>query len=788
MKYRIGTRGSKLALAQTEEVCQNLREAYPEHEFEICVVRTKGDKIQDKPLEQIGDNGLFVSEIEKKILAGELDVGIHSMKDMPSIPAEGLVFAKTWAREDARDVLVLREAGSLEELPEGAVIATGSIRRRLQIRQLRPDLRVTGIRGNVDTRLRKMEEQGLDGIVLAAAGLHRLGLREAITVYLEPDEMIPAPAQGALALEFRKEDTIIREMLDALGDGQADELVRVERSFLQKTGSNCHIPVGAYCDRQEDGTYRLRAFLGNEKGTRTKCVTVTGSTAENLAEEAWLKLRPEVAGKVILVGAGPGDPGLITVKGRRALREADCIIYDRLISPYLLEEAKPGCEIIYVGKKAHQHTMEQAEINRLLVKKAVQYEKTVRLKGGDVYVFGRGGEEGMELFSQGISFEVVPGLSSAAAGPACAGIPVTHRGISGGFHVVTAHGCGDRFADIDFEAMARGRETCVFLMGLQCLAEIQKKLLEAGMSPDTPTAVIANASTERQQVCVSALADIAERAREEGMVSPALIVVGEVVKLRPYLDTASRKPFAGRHFLVPKNSDDVSRLTKQLRERGAQVEEIQLGKIVKKEWDLSKKELSGVDWFVFTSRNGVQAFWGNLFSAGLDARALANARIAAVGKKTAQSLKEHGIQVDLIPEEADSQTLAQELAGRLTGSETVWHIRAENGEHELQRVLEEICQLKEVSVYENQMEQKKAAELPELSGYDSILFTCGSLVRRLAGCDPEEFAAYGKEHELFSIGKRTTAALKEYGIERVREAASPSYESLLEEIGIVYGS
>lgn len=782
MKYTIGTRGSKLAMAQTEAVCVRLREAYPEHEFEICVVRTKGDKIQDKPLNQIGDNGLFVREIEEKILAGELDIGVHSMKDMPVTPAEGLVFAKTWKREDPRDVLVLREAASLDELPEGAVIATGSIRRSLQIRKLRPDIRVTGIRGNVDTRLRKMEEQELDGIILAAAGLHRLGMRETVTVYLEPDEMIPAPAQGALALELREDNVELKAMLDALSDRESDETVAVERCFLEKTGSSCHVPVGAFCDEQENGMYRLRAFFGNESGTRTKCVTVTGHTLEKLAEEAWLQIRPEVAGKVILVGAGPGDPGLITVKGMEALREADCIIYDRLVSPQLLEEAKQGCELVYVGKEAHHHTMEQEEINRLLVKKAMQYEKTVRLKGGDVYVFGRGGEEGLELFRQGIRFEVIPGLSSAIAGPACAGIPVTHRGISGGFHVVTAHDKRDKLADIDFEAMAGGGETCIFLMGLGCLEEIREGLLGAGMPPDTPAAVISNASTNKQKVCVSQLGSIVEGVRQEGLISPALVVVGEVVKLRQWLDVIPEKALSGKRFLVPKNISGISRMTKLLWEQGAEVEEIQLGRIVKKELHLSEEELSGVDWFVFTSRNGARAFRENLFRSGMDARSLAGAQIAAVGKKTEEALNSYGIRADLVPEHADSTALAETLAGRLGGTETVWHIRAENGEHEIQRILGGVCHLKEVAVYENVPENVGTACLPECSGFDGIVFTCGSLVRRLTALYQEEFAAYSREHTMFSIGKKTTAVLKEQGVEQIREASDSSYESLVEEI------
>ena len=227
MKYIIGTRGSKLAMAQTGLVRDRLEKTYPEHEFEIQIIQTKGDRIQNKPLDQIGDKGLFVREIEEKILSGEIHIGVHSMKDMPARPAEGLVFTKAWKREDPRDVLILREADSLKELPFGAVIGTGSKRREVQLKKLRPDIRVVGIRGNVDTRLRKMEEQGLDGIVLAAAGLHRLGMQPRITQYLEPEQMIPAPAQGTLALEVREDDRMIQQMLDALCDEETEAVTRI---------------------------------------------------------------------------------------------------------------------------------------------------------------------------------------------------------------------------------------------------------------------------------------------------------------------------------------------------------------------------------------------------------------------------------------------------------------------------------------------------------------------------------------------------------------------------------
>ena len=224
MRYIIGTRGSRLALAQAEYVRDRLSAAYPMHTFTLRVIRTSGDKILNKPLAEFGEKGIFVKEIEAEILNGTADIGVHSMKDMPVCPACGLMFTRAWKREDPRDVLVLRKARSLQELPEGAVIGTGSKRREIQLKSLRPDLNIAGVRGNVDTRLQKMYEGAFDGLVLAAAGLHRLGMRRAITQYLDLDEVVCAPAQGVLALEIRNGDMELLDLLNALSDADsADE-------------------------------------------------------------------------------------------------------------------------------------------------------------------------------------------------------------------------------------------------------------------------------------------------------------------------------------------------------------------------------------------------------------------------------------------------------------------------------------------------------------------------------------------------------------------------------------
>ena len=795
MHYKIGSRGSKLALTQTEYVCNKLRENYPEHTFEIVIVKTEGDRVQNRPLNQIGGKGLFVKEIEERILSGELHMGVHSMKDMPTETVPGLTFTKAWTREDARDVLILREKRQLSELPKGAVIGTGSKRRAYQLRRLRPDIQVADIRGNVETRLRKMEEQKLDGLVLAAAGLHRLGMEERITEYL--DEMIPAPAQGVLAIEVREDQKELIRMLNAFADERTLREAQAERAFLQRMGGGCHMPVGARCTAGSGGSLlRMDVMFGNEAGTRIAYASVEGTDPERLAYEAERQIRVQIAGFVSLVGAGPGDPGLITVKGIRAIQRADCIIYDRLAAPELLNDVKPGCELIYAGKANHHHTLRQHEINSLLAEKAMEYEYVVRLKGGDVFVFGRGGEEALYLKERGISFEIIPGISSSIAGPAAAGIPVTNRGYASGFHVVTAHNRRDELAKIDFEAMARSDDTNIFLMGLSKLEEIAERLMEAGMPKETEAAVISHATTSQQRTCVSSLNNIAEDVRSAGLTSPALIVVGKTVSLREKLGAqieelsvscgldaplclegkGGNDDCKSREAIVPKIGSDTLALTKLLRKKGVEVQEIQVGEIRLRDIEIQKSDLREVTWLIFTSRNGIAGFFGSLFASGMDVRDLSGIRIAAVGKKSADCLLEYGVRADFLPEHANEESLIAGLKGKLLAEDVIWHPTGDTGSGRIQSELEDICECWSICVYENITAEAKPVDADETAG---VFFTCASSAERFIGLlEPEITERWKEKGTAYSIGPKTSAKLKELGVRTIREAKEASYRAL----------
>ena len=299
MKIKIGTRGSKLALAQTNYVVDRLKKAYPENEYEIVVIKTRGDIDLTKPLDAIGSKGVFVNEIEDALLSGDIQMAVHSMKDMPDTTKEGLVFADAWEREDPRDVLILKKYTSLQELPLGAKIATGSKRRSYQLLKLRPDLQICPIRGNIDSRIRKLYEENpkqepIDGIILAAAGLHRLGLAANITEYFSVEDMVPSPAQGRLAIEIAESNKELLDIVNTISDEQSRQIVFLERGFLQAIGGDCHLPVGAYADKTESG-FKFTALFGNEDGSKLAKVVVEGSDAnQELIDKAVLEIKKQL--------------------------------------------------------------------------------------------------------------------------------------------------------------------------------------------------------------------------------------------------------------------------------------------------------------------------------------------------------------------------------------------------------------------------------------------------------------------------------------------------------------
>ena len=361
-------------------------------------------------------------------------------------------------------------------------------------------------------------------------------------------------------------------------------------------------------------------------------------------------------GKVFLVGAGPGDPDLLTVKGKECISEADVVVYDYLANKVLLEYAKDDAEIIYAGKKGGCHTMSQEDISSMIVKKAKMGRTVVRLKGGDPFIFGRGGEEAQQLVRAGVAFEVVPGVTSAIAVPAYAGIPLTHRDYTSTVAFITGHEePGKKESDIAWEKLSTGAGTLVFLMGVGNLPLIAERLMHYGRPPDTPAAVIRRGTVSEQRTVAGTLKNIAELIREKDIKPPAIIIIGDVVNLRTELDWFEKRPLFGKRIVVTRAREQASAFLKKLTGLGAECIEFPTIKIVPpRTWDMldkSIKSINNYDWLLFTSVNGVKYFFNRLDTLGKDVRYLHGLKIGAIGPKTAGELQNFGIKPELMPDE-----------------------------------------------------------------------------------------------------------------------------------------
>jgi len=367
-----------------------------------------------------------------------------------------------------------------------------------------------------------------------------------------------------------------------------------------------------------------------------------------------------------LVGAGPGDPGLLTLRGKECIERADVLVYDYLCNPELLRFAKPDAEILYAGKKSRDHTLTQEQINQLLVTKTGEGKIVTRLKGGDPFVFGRGGEEAQALAKAGLPFEIVPGISSAIAGPAYAGIPVTHRAHNTTLTIFTGHEDPEKTAEtLDIANLARIGGTRVMLMGVERIRPICEALIKQGADSKLPVALIRRATTSQQQTLSGTLADIASKVEAADFKAPAVAVFGEVVSLREELGWFEKRPLFGKRIAVTRTRKQAGGLIRQLRELGADAFELPTIRI---EPPKNLKEFGEVvlyaheyDWIVFTSPNGVDTFFEMFFKLYDDVRSLGGARIAAIGPATAQRVKEQHLHVDLQPEKYVAEAIIAEF-------------------------------------------------------------------------------------------------------------------------------
>jgi uroporphyrinogen III methyltransferase/synthase len=492
-------------------------------------------------------------------------------------------------------------------------------------------------------------------------------------------------------------------------------------------------------------------------------------------------------GKVYLVGAGPGDLGLVTLRAKERIEGADVIVYDHLANPEMLGWARDDAEIIYAGKKASEHSLSQQEINALLVEKAGGGKQVVRLKGGDPFVFGRGAEEAKAVVDAGIEFEVVPGITSAIAGPAYAGIPVTHRAENSHVTFFTGHEDPAKTESaIDYAALARLGGTQVMLMGVERLKAITREMLKQGVRADLPVALVRWATTGRQETLTGTLQDIAQRAIDRGFEAPAIAVFGEVVALRETLNWYEKRPLSGKRIVVTRTRKQASALSSKLRALGANVLELPTIRI-EPPTDLRAfaelvQDSHAYDWIIFTSANGVEAFFEIFFKLYDDAREIGGARIAAIGPATAQRVKDFHLHVDLQPEEFVAEAVVREFQKQGDVENLrILLVRAEKARDVLPKQLSALGVIvDEAFAYQTVLETRDTGARRQFSeeGVDLITFTSSSTV--------ENFLALGlpwpKGMQVASIGPITSKTARDHGLKIDTEARRHDIDGLVQAI------
>lgn len=783
---RIGSRESRLAVVQTELIMNEIKRVDSLAATEIITMKTTGDKILSVSLDKIGGKGLFVKELDLALMEGRIDLAVHSLKDMPMEENPELPIMAFSEREDPRDVLVLREG--LKVLPENPVIGSSSKRRSLQVKAVIPDASFQGIRGNVLTRLEKLDRGEFDGIILAAAGLNRLGLEQRISRYFSVDEVIPPAGQGILAVQGRKDKSY--PVLDKINCSKSRYAALAERSFVRTLNGGCSFPIAAYaCIEGDNLNLKALYYLPEEETYVTGELSGRVGDAEEVGRKLALLLKGKLTkGKVWLVGAGPGDSELLTLKGKKVLEKAQVIIYDALVGEGVFSYFPQKAEKIFVGKRSGNHTLSQQEINRVILEKALEGKRVIRLKGGDPFLFGRGGEEVEILEEYGVSYEIVPGVPSAISVLAYAGIPVTHRNFSSSVHIISGHGKGGKAQDISYQSLVNLGGTLVFLMGIRNLKEITKKLLEAGMDEDMPSAIIENGTTAKQRVLTGTVSDICKKAYENGVKTPAILTVGEVCRFAENFNWSESLPLNGTRIIVTRPEKLQKKLSGLLRDLGAEVIEMPSIETVPVEDDIidgiMRDFITGnidYQWLVFTSPSGVRVFKDNMRRLKGDVRCLAGIHLAAIGSATGEELEKMGLIPEYIPEVYTASYLGKGLAERIKESEKTLILRAKAGSPELTEVLKEkgmkYC---DVPIYETVYrvygeEIQKIKGLYQQGEIDYVIFTSSSAVRGFVSYmgEPKE-----REVSALCIGEKTSETARDYNFTSITSEQA-TVESLI---------
>lgn len=738
-KIIIATRSSALALAQAEIIAKMLNELG--YETALKTVKTGGDRDHHSPLREIGGNGLFVKEVELSLLDGEADIAVHSAKDLPYELMDGLTIAATPGAADARDCLVIRKGF---ENKKELVIGTGSPRRAKECGRFYKNAEYREIRGNIDTRLDKLRRGEYDAIFLAKAGLDRLSpeLSDFTIRIFEAEEIIPAACQGILAVEARSDDRELLDILENINDPLTRLRFETERSIFTDKRVSCKEAVAVHAAVNGDNIKLYTLF--DEKR----------------------KVREFARGNVTLVGAGCKKEHL-TLEGLNAIKAAEVIVYDDLLDTDILYFANESCELIYAGKREGAALLKQNEINDILIKLALFGKKVVRLKGGDSFVFGRGGEEVMALRAKGICVSTVAGVTSGIAVPESFGLPVTHRGTASSVTFVTGHGTTE--VNEDFEVLAALKGTLVFYMGLSRAEEIADKLMANGKSADTRVSVLSCGFRALQKRYDGRLCELSALAKN--VKAPALIVVGDAAGL--WLFENEKKPLLGALIEVTGSEYFTAKTAASLKKYGAFVKR-SVSIAFKPCYEMIPENFSLYSWLVFTSSNGIRIFFDGLKQKNIDIRCIFGLKIACIGRGTGDTLLEYGMKADYIPDSCDVKGLAEGMCGILSDDDRVLILRAKNGSKELNRIFDENeIKYTDAAIYETKGRENHIKNMDDKSP-DYIVF--GSCLGAKYYLERHSVAECTK---IVCIGAETAAAFENTDVLLPKQHTADAIASLI---------
>jgi uroporphyrinogen III methyltransferase/synthase len=836
----VATRRGELAIAQTRLVIAALQARHSGIEIRVKEITSAGDRDRKTALWDLKDTGFFTSQLEDALLAGEADLAVHSFKDLPTHERKGLAITAICDRKWPEDCLLAKHpVGSLLELPKSAKVGTSSLRRAAQLRRIRPDLELVALRGNVQTRINKLRSTDLDAIILARAGLERLGLAGAISVIFDPKEFIPAPAQGTLAIQTRSDDERVVEIVRSIDDGLSRALALAERQVLATMQCGCHAPVGAYAERRGD-TIEVHAFISDVEGRRmirrqaagllTQAIHAGERVANELLDAGGRDIlrelerdqgqgdsgrvglappsapetpRPnesvgqvppynvQAKGKVYLVGAGPGRADLITLRGAELLKTADCVIMDKLASPALLELARKDAEIIHVPKRIGPGSFTQGQINQILVDKALEGKTVVRLKGGDPCIFGRCTEEAVLLKEAGVEFEIVPGVTAAIAAAGYTGIMLTDRRYSSQVAFITGREAeGKEQTNLDWDVLARFPGTLVFYMGIGALPSIAKRLVDSGMAPETPVALVADATLPTQRMVQAPLSRIARECEKRQIEPPALVIVGPAAAGDANLNWFMRLPLFGKGLVITRDSEgnaDSARKIIALGGRPIEYPTLAIQPLTdRSEFLRVLAEFPNYQWAIFTSANGVRIFCDALRELGKDARVFGGMKIAAIGPRTAETLEPFGIRADFVPEVFTGRELARQLIGYTDlRDKRVLLLRSEIASDELVEGLQAGgAAVTDVAVYTAVSRKGDGAALIEQMQQGKVqwlTFASPSAVRAFFEQIPSE-SVQTYSLKVASVGPVTSKELAQFGVRVDVEATEHTIDGLLDAI------